>query len=89
MGLSSSYFLRIYYISGVRLNMGYSGGASGKNLPTKAGDGRDSGLIPRSGIPPARGHSNPLQYACLENPMDRGAWLAMVHRIAKSQTWLK
>ena len=43
MGLSSSYFLRIYYISGARLNMDYSGGASGKNLPTNAGDVRDTG----------------------------------------------
>ena len=66
--------------------MGYSGGASGKNLPTNAGDVRDTGLIPGSGRSPGRGHSNPLQHACLENPMDRGAWLAMVHRVVKSQT---
>ena len=66
--------------------MGSSGGTSGKNLPTNAGDVRDTGLITGLGRSPGRGHSNPLQYACLENPVDRGAWLAMVHRAAKSQT---
>ena len=40
---------------------------------------REAGLIPRSGRSPGGGHSNPLQYSCLENPMDRGAWQAMVH----------
>ena len=54
-----------------------------KNLPANAGDIRDSGLIPGGG------NSNPLQYSCLENPMDRGAWWATLHRAAKSQTWLK
>ena len=42
-----------------------------KNLPTKAGEVRDSGLIPGSGRSPRGGHGNPLQYSCLENPMDR------------------
>ena len=52
-----------------------------KNLPTNAGDIRDSGLIPGpgSGRSPGVGHGNPLQYFCLENPMDRGAWQATVH----------
>ena len=53
-----------------------------KNLPACAGDARDVGLIPGSG----GGNSNPLQYSCLENSMDRGAWRAIVHGIAKSQT---
>ena len=44
-----------------------------KNLPANAGDIRDVGLIPGSGRSPGRGHGNPLQYSCLENPMDRGA----------------
>ena len=44
----------------------------------------DSGSIPGSGRPPGGGNGNPLQYSCLENPMDRGAWWAAVHRIAKS-----
>ena len=54
-----------------------------KNLPANAGDIRDSGLIPGGG------NSNPLQYSCLENPMDRGAWWAAVHRVTKSWTRLK
>ena len=52
-------------------------------------DIRDQGSIPGSGKFPRGGHSNPLQYSCLENPMDRGAWWATVHRVAKSQTGLK
>ena len=47
------------------------------------------GSIPGSGRSPGGGHGNPLQYSCLDNPMDRGAWWATVHRIAKSQTQLK
>ena len=57
-----------------------------KNLPANAGD---VGLIPGLGRFPGGGHGNPLQYACLENPMDRGAWRATVHGVAKSQTQLK
>ena len=57
-----------------------------KNLPASAGDVRDTGSIPGSGRSPGRGHGHPLQYSCLENPMDRGAWWATVHRVAKSQT---
>ena len=45
--------------------------------------------IPESGRSPGEGNDKPLQYSCLENPMDRGAWWVMVHRIAKSQTSLK
>ena len=47
-----------------------------KNLPDIAGDRRDMGSIPGSGRSPGGGHGNPLQYSCLENPMDRGAWWA-------------
>ena len=57
-----------------------------KNLPANAGDTQDLGLIPGLGRSPGGGHGNPLQYPCLENPMDRGAWQAMVHRVAKSRT---
>ena len=60
-----------------------------KNPPTIAGDIRDVGSIPGSGRSPGGGHGNPLQFSCLENPMDRGAWQATVHRVAKSQTRLK
>ena len=59
-----------------------------KNLPASAGDRRDMGLIPGSGRSPGGGHGNPLQY-CMENPMDRGAWRATVHRVTKSWTRLK
>ena len=60
-----------------------------KNLPANAGDVTDAGLIPGSGISPGGGHGNPLQYSCLGNTIDRGAWWATVHRVAKSQTQLK
>ena len=49
---------------------------------------KDSGLIPGSGRSPGEGNGNPLQYSCLENPVDRGAWWATVHGVAKSQTRL-
>ena len=57
-----------------------------KNLPTNAGDIRDVGLIPGSGRSPGEGHGHPLQYSCLENSTDRGAWQTTVHRAARSQT---
>ena len=60
-----------------------------KNPPATAGDARDMGLIPGSGRSPGGGNGNPLQYSCLENPMDRAGWWAMVHRVTKSQTRLK
>ena len=53
-----------------------------KNPFANAGDIRDVGLIPRSGRSPGEGYGNPLQYSCLENPMDRGVWQAIVHRVA-------
>ena len=60
-----------------------------KNLPANAGDLRGVGLIPGLGRSPGVGYGNPLQYSCLEIPMDRGAWWATVHRVAKSRTRLK
>ena len=57
--------------------------------PANAGDIRDTGLIPGLGRSPGEGHDNPLQYSCLENPMDRGAWRATVHWVTKSRTQLK
>ena len=60
-----------------------------KNLPANAGDTRDVGLILRLGRSPGGGHSSPLHCSCLENPMDRGAWRTVVHRVAKSQPRLK
>jgi len=55
-----------------------------RNLPANAEDARDVGSIPGSGRSPGGGHDNPLQYSCLENPMDRGAWRATLHRIMES-----
>ena len=60
-----------------------------KNLSASAGDLRDSGSIPGSGRSPGGGHGNPLQYPCVENPVDRGAWRAIVHTVAKSRTGLR
>ena len=56
------------------------------NLPANARDIRDLGLIPGSGRAPGGGHGNPLQYSCLENPMDRGVWWATVHEVAELDT---
>ena len=56
-----------------------------KNLLPNAGDVRDSGSIPGSGRSPGEGNGNPLQYSCLGNLMDRGAWRAMVHGVTKGQ----
>ena len=57
-----------------------------KNPPANSRDIKDSGSIPESGRSPGEGHGNPLQYSCLENSMDRGAWRATVHSVAKSWT---
>ena len=59
-----------------------------KNLPANAGDARDTDSIAGLGRSPRGGHGNPLQYSCLEDPMDRGAWRAMVCVVAESQTRL-
>ena len=60
-----------------------------KNPPASAGDVRDTGSIPGSGRSPEGGHDNLLQYFCPENLRDRGAWKAIGHRVANSQTQLK
>ena len=57
-----------------------------KNLPANAEDARDSGSVPGSVRSPGEGNGNPLQYSCLENSMDRGAWQAIVHGTAKRGT---
>ena len=57
--------------------------------PANAGDIRDKGSVSGLGRSPGEGHGNPLQYSCLGNPMDRGAWQATVHGVAKSWTQLK
>ena len=60
--------------------LGFPGGSVVKNLPANA---RDTGTISGSGGSPGEGNGNPLQYSCLEDPMDRGAWRAMVHEVTK------
>ena len=60
-----------------------------KNLPVSAGAIRDSGSILGSGRSPVGGHGSPLQYPCLQNPVDRGAWRATVRGVAQSQTQVK
>ena len=68
--------------------LGFPGGTS-DNPPANAGDVRDVGCIPGSGRSSGEGHSSPLQYSCLENPISRGTWWAAVLGVAESQTWLK
>ena len=63
--------------------VGFPGSSVVKNLPANAGDIRDVGLIPVSGKSPGEGHGYPLQYSCLENPMDKGSWQATGHGLAK------
>ena len=60
-----------------------------KNLYANAGNVRDMNLIPGSGRSPGEGRGNPLQYSCLQNPLDRGAWQATVYGVAKSWTQLR
>ena len=64
-------------------NEGFLGGSVVKNPPANAGD---AGSIPGSGRPPGGGNGNPFQCSCLENSLDREAWLATVHGVTKSQT---
>ena len=64
----------------VKFYLGFHGGSMVKNPPANAGD---MGLIPGLGRSPGEGNGNPFQYSCLENPMDRGAWWATVHGVAK------
>ena len=66
--------------------MGFPGGPVGKQPARDVGD---AGSIPGCGRSPGEGNGNPLQYSCLKNPMDRGAWLATVHQVAKSWKQLK
>ena len=68
---------------------GVPGGTVGKEYAYHAGDTGDLGLIPGLGRCPGSGRGNSLQYSCLGNPMDRGAWWVTVHGVAKSWTQLK
>ena len=88
------YFLILSSLSpcdghGYRINRASQVALVVRNLPANAGDTRDVGSVPELGRSHGGGHGKPLQDSCLENPMDRGAWWATVHRITKSQTGLK
>ena len=69
------FFKKIY------ISKGFPGGTVVKNPPANAGDARDTGSVSGLGKFPAGGRGNPLQYSCLENPMDRGTWRAKVHEV--------
>ena len=66
----------------------FPGGSVVKNLPANARDAGDASSTPGLGRSPGEGNGNPLQYSCLENPMDTGTWRASVHGVSKSQTQL-
>ena len=66
--------------------VGFLHGSAGKESACNAGAIGDLGSIPGSGRPPEGGHDNLLQYSCLQNPLDRGAWQAIVHMVTKSRT---
>ena len=67
---------------------GFPGGMVIRNMPAIAGDAREADSILGLGRSPGEGNGTPLQYSCLENSMDRGAWQATVHEVAKSRTQL-
>ena len=75
----SNFFPKMY------VYLGYPGDSGSKESTGNVGN---LGSIPELGRSPGGGHGNPLQYSCLENPMDREAWWAIVHGVAKRQTWL-
>ena len=78
-----------YILMGVNIEWGFPGGSVVKNPPANAGTVGDLGLIPVLGRSPGIGNGNPLQYSCLDNPVDREAWGATIHGVAKKQTRLK
>ena len=86
--ISFGYQLQTYIVP-VFNNICFPGPLVVKNLPACARDIWDAGSVFGSGWSSGGGHGNPLQYFCLENPMDRGVWRAMVHWVVKSQTQLK
>ena len=76
----------LFYFNNVviQINWGFPGGTVVKNLPANVGDTIDMNWIARSGRSPGVGNGNPLQYSCLENSMDRGAWRMTVHGVRLS-----
>ena len=75
-----------YIMGGIWIRRGFPDGTEVKNPPASAGDARDTVSISGSGRSLGVGNGNPLQYSCLGNPTDRGAWWLIVQRVVKSQT---
>ena len=82
------YFLKKYLVNAIHKQKASQVALVVKNPPASTADVRDTSLIPGSGTSPEE-HSNPLQYSCLESPMDRGAWWATDHGVTKSWTRLE
>ena len=82
------YLTILPFCCGFLVYMSFLGGSVVKKLPANAGDTEGEGSVLGLGRPPGGGHGNPLQYSCLGNPMDRGAWWATVHGVAENQTGL-
>ena len=80
--------LMLFCLFACLLSLGLLQWLSDKESSCSAGDAGDVSSIPGSGRPPEGRHGNPLQYSCLKNPMDRGAWRAVVREVTKSWTWL-
>ena len=86
--LGSLYNILSHSLLQPHMRKGFPDGSVGKESSWNVGDTRNVALIPGSGRSPDGGNSNLLQYSCLENSMDRGAWWATVCGVAKSHTWL-
>ena len=82
--LLTYYTFKNFFFARAHYFLGFPSGSAGKNPPAKAGDARDMGLIPGLGRSTGEGNGNSLQYFCLENSMDRGAWKAAVQGVAKA-----
>ena len=85
--IPSSWYFHSFYT--LYLNPGLLGGTSGNESIYQWRRYKKHGFNPESGRSPGEGNGNLLQYSCLENPMDRGAWWAIIHGVTKSWTWLK
>ena len=86
---ASCLFWKFFFYWHATLSLDFPGGSVGKESACSVGDAGEMGSIPGWGRSSRGGHGNPLQYSCLENPMDRGAWQATVDGVAKSWTWLR
>ena len=84
----STWVINVNFKAAIPYVGGFPGVAVVKNPPANAGDARDMGSVPKLGRSPGGGHGHPLQYSCLENPVDRGACQATVHGLSENQTRL-